>query len=150
MEIRFINQSQEKRWNNYRKYLKPILLKTVERLSVEKEVALSVILTEDEEIHAINQTYRNIDRPTDVISFAMEEGESSGIDFDVRELGDIFINVNAVVRQSAEYGHSLKREFCFLFTHGLLHLLGYDHLDVDDEEKMFALQEEILLEIAKR
>lgn len=150
MEIRFINQSQQKRWNNYRKYLKPILVKTVARLSIEKEVALSVILTEDAEIHAINQTYRNIDRPTDVISFAMEEGESSGIDLDIRELGDIFINVDAVVRQSAEYGHSLKREFCFLFTHGLLHLLGYDHLDVADEEKMFALQEEILLEIAKR
>ena len=66
------------------------------------------------------------------------------------ELGDIFINVKSIREQAQEYGHSLKREFCFLVTHGILHLLGYDHMDSDDEKEMFSLQEEILHEIARR
>ena len=61
-----------------------------------------------------------------------------------RELGDIIINLDRVISQAKEYGHSEKREICFLFTHGLLHLLGYDHMDKDDEKEMFALQEKIL------
>jgi probable rRNA maturation factor len=87
---------------------------------------------------------------TDVISFVMEEGESSLISTELRELGDIFISVDAIRRQAKEYGHSLKREFCFLFTHGLLHLLGYDHMTPSDEKEMDSFQEMILHEIAER
>lgn len=66
------------------------------------------------------------------------------------ELGDIFINVQAVKTQAEEYGHSQHREVCFLFTHGLLHLLGYDHMEEADEKVMFSLQDEILDELVKR
>ena len=150
MEILFINRSLEGSWRNYRKYLDPIAEKTAKTLGIPSDFECSVILVDRAEIHAINREYRHIDRPTDVISFAMEEGESSGIPSSTRELGDIFINVEAIRTQADDYGHSLKREFCFLFTHGLLHLLGFDHLNEDDEKKMFGLQEVILDEIAKR
>ncbi|MGB7595392.1 MAG: rRNA maturation RNase YbeY [Erysipelotrichaceae bacterium] len=150
MEILFINQSSEKSWRNYRKYLQPIALKTAKTIDIAADFGLSLILVDDAEIHAMNREYRGVDRPTDVISFASEEGEPDLIDGDLRELGDIFISVDAIRRQSLEYGHSLKREFCFLFTHGLLHLLGYDHMDPDGEIEMETVQEAILNEIAER
>ena len=100
-------------------------------------------------IHSINKEYRNIDRPTDVISFAFEddyEGESKIIlNKDLpRDLGEIFICSEVCINQAKEYNHSLKREMTFLFTHGLLHLLGYDHMEKEDEEVMFKLQDEIM------
>ena len=101
-------------------------------------------------IHEINREYRKIDKETDVISFASLDDESLLNMEDTVELGDIFINVEAIREQAKDYGHSLKREFCFLVIHGILHLLGYDHLNKDDEKVMFDLQEEILNEIAKR
>ncbi len=150
MEILFINQSAEKSWVNYRKYLQPIAKKTAQTLKITADFGLSLILVDDAQIHAMNRDYRDVDRPTDVISFAAEEGEPDLVVGDLRELGDIFISVDAVRRQSLEYGHSLKREFCFLFTHGLLHLLGYDHNTLEDEKEMDSFQEIILHEIAKR
>jgi probable rRNA maturation factor len=150
MEILFINQSSEKSWKNYAKYLKPIAVKTAHTLSIAADFGCSLILVDDGAIHAMNRDYRGVDRPTDVISFASEEGEPDLITGELRELGDIFISVDAIRRQSVDYGHSLKREFCFLFTHGLLHLLGYDHMDPEDEKEMEAIQEAILHEIAER
>jgi probable rRNA maturation factor len=150
MEILFINQSSQKSWRNYRKYLKPIALKTALTLDISEDIGLSLILIDDTQMLAMNHVYRGVDQPTDVISFASEEGEPDLIDGDLRELGDIFINVDAIRRQALEYGHSLKREFCFLFTHGLLHLLGYDHMDPDSEIEMETIQEAILHEIAAR
>lgn len=150
MEILFINRSTEKSWQNYRKYLLPIALKTAQTLTIDANFGMSLILVDDAEIHAMNRDYRGVDRVTDVISFAMEEGESSLIVSELRELGDIFISVDAIRRQAKDYGHSLKREFCFLFTHGLLHLLGYDHMTPSDEKEMDSFQEMILHEIAER
>ena len=150
MEILFINRSTEKSWKNYRKYLRLIALKTAEILSIDANFGMSVVLVDDAEIHAMNRDYRGVDRSTDVISFVMEEGESSLVSTELRELGDIFISVDAIRRQASDYGHSLKREFCFLFTHGLLHLLGYDHMTPADEKDMDSFQEMILHEIAKR
>ena len=69
---------------------------------------------------------------------------------ETNEIGDIFINVNAIIRQAVEYQHTYRREVCFLFTHGVLHLMGYDHMCEDDEKVMFALQDEILEDIAKK
>ena len=66
------------------------------------------------------------------------------------ELGDIFINIEAIVKQASEYGHSMRREVCFLFTHGLLHLLGYDHMEQEEERVMFALQDDILYDIVPK
>ena len=97
----------------------------------------------------MKSTYRGIDRPTDVITFAAMEGEVFGMEEEI-ELGDIFINVDAVVDQAKEYGHSQRREIGFLFVHGLLHCFGYDHMTEEDEKEMTALQKQILDPIVSR
>ena len=106
------------------------------------DASFSVIIIDNEKIHEINKEYRGIDRPTDVISFALEEDE----DYEVKDrlLGDIYISIDKVYEQAKEYGHSVKRELFFLVTHGFLHLLGYDHMNEKDEKEMFSLQEKIL------
>lgn len=106
-------------------------------------VDFNVILVSEDKIHEINKKYRGIDRPTDVISFALEDNKD--IEYDnYRLLGDIYICDKKVLDQAKEYGHSVKRELSFLAVHGLLHLLGYDHMKPEDEKVMFGLQEEIL------
>ncbi|MCU6707678.1 rRNA maturation RNase YbeY [Paenibacillus sp. J5C_2022] len=118
------------------------------------DVALT--FTDDDGIHSLNREYRGIDRPTDVLSFAMQDDgvEELDIVFEVESedeadpisgmLGDIIISVERAVAQSEEYGHSLERELGFLFVHGFLHLLGYDHEDEQAEAVMTAKQEEVL------
>ncbi len=106
-------------------------------------VMFNVIIVDNNKIHEINRDYRNIDKETDVISFALED-DTSIINPNVRVLGDIYISIDKAKQQAEEYGHSLKRELCFLTTHGFLHLMGYDHMIKEDEEEMFSLQEEIL------
>jgi probable rRNA maturation factor len=117
------------------------------------DVALTFV--DDARIHELNREYRGIDRPTDVLSFAMtEDGGEPDIVFGELEdgetdpvsgmLGDIVISLERAKAQSEEYGHSLEREIGFLFVHGFLHLLGYDHETPEDEAVMFAKQEEIL------
>ena len=114
----------------------------IEKLGV---VNFNVIIVGNEYIHKLNKEYRGIDRPTDVISFALEDTDDIKYD-DFRLLGDIYISIDKAESQAEEYGHSLKREICFLAVHGLLHLLGYDHMEKKDEEVMFAKQEVILNE----
>ena len=104
-----------------------------------ENVLFNVIIVDNEYIHKLNKEYRGVDRPTDVISFALEEVEN-----DIRILGDIYISIDKVYEQAKEYGHSNLREICFLMIHGFLHLLGYDHMKLEDEKVMFAKQEEIL------
>ena len=106
------------------------------------DASFSIIIIDNDKIHEINKEYRGIDRPTDVISFALEEDE----DYETKErlLGDIYISIDKVYEQAKEYNHSVKRELFFLVTHGFLHLLGYDHMKKDEEKIMFKLQEEIL------
>ena len=106
-------------------------------------VVFNVIIVDNEKIHEINKEYRGIDRPTDVISFALEDDKTFNRSV-IRILGDIYISIDKVRSQSAEYGHSFKRELYFLAVHGLLHLLGYDHMTKEDEKVMFAKQEEVL------
>ena len=138
-------------------YLIDVLNYTLEKLHID-EACASVILTDDEEVHYLNKTYRNIDRETDVISFALEDDKTeSDTLYNKRGknkhlLGDIYISIDRAKEQALEYGHSLTREICFLAVHGLLHLLGYDHMEKSDEEVMFSKQEEILnkREITKR
>ncbi len=103
----------------------------------------NIIIVDNTYIHELNKNYRGIDRPTDVISFALED-DKSFIHTDFKVLGDIYISLDTAKRQAEEYKHSLKREISFLSIHGLLHLLGYDHMVKEDEEKMFELQELIL------
>ena len=108
-----------------------------------KNAIFSVVFMEDEEIHQMNKEYRGVDRVTDVISFAFEDNNDLVYN-DIRMLGDIFICIPQMKRQAEEYGHSEKRELSFLAVHGILHLLGYDHMNEDDEKVMFELQELIL------
>ena len=106
-------------------------------------VMFNVIIVDNPRIHEINKEYRGIDRETDVISFALEDDKSFNRT-DIRILGDIYISLDKVISQSEEYGHSFKRELFFLALHGLLHLLGYDHMKKEDEVVMFGKQEEVL------
>lgn len=105
----------------------------------------SITFINDDKMHELNKTYRNIDRTTDVLSFAFEDsidGFSSNIP--IRMLGDIYISIDKAHEQALSYGHSYLRELSFLMIHGFLHLLGYDHMESDDEKVMFERQEEIL------
>ena len=105
-------------------------------------VEFNVIFVDSNKIHEINKEYRGIDRETDVISFALED--NMDISLDHRLLGDIYICVERAEEQAKEYEHSFLREISFLMIHGLLHLLGYDHMKEEDEKVMFGKQEEIL------
>ena len=117
------------------------------------EVALTFV--DDEEIQALNKAYRDKDKPTDVLSFPQWEDnddemtivydEDDAPEEDAEMIGDIVISLQTAKRQAEEFGHSLEREVCFLFVHGFLHLLGYDHEEGDAEEaEMFAKQDQIL------
>lgn len=106
-------------------------------------VSFNIIIVDNETIHSINKEYRGVDRPTDVISFALED-DKTFIQTDTRILGDIYISIDKAREQAESYGHSLKREIFFLTIHGLLHLLGYDHMKEEEEKEMFRLQELIL------
>lgn len=107
-------------------------------------VTFNVIFVDSKTIRELNKNYRNIDRETDVISFALEDGEEN-INFEFgRLLGDIYICTSKMKEQAKEYEHSEKREMGFLTIHGLLHLLGYDHMNKEEEKIMFDKQKEIL------
>ena len=108
-----------------------------------KSAIFNIIFVSNDEIHEINKTYRNTDRITDVISFALEDNEEETFK-ELRLLGDIYIAIDVAYDQALEYNHSREREVCFLATHGILHLLGYDHMSEEEEKVMFSLQEELL------
>ena len=105
----------------------------------------NVIIVDNDYIHKLNKEYRGIDRPTDVISFALED-EVDDVKLDFRVLGDIYISLDKTNEQAKLYNHSFLRELSFLTIHGLLHLLGYDHMVKEDEEIMFKKQDELLNE----
>ncbi len=121
------------------------------------EAQINLLLTGDSEIHRINMEFRNIDRPTDVLSFPMIEYERPG-EFDFLEtkedcfdpetgelvLGDIVISKDRVISQAEEYGHSIQREFAFLIAHSMLHLIGYDHINRDEQVVMEEKQRQIM------
>lgn len=127
--------------NDY-SFIKEYLDKTLNKLKVKNSI-FSIIFVDDKKIHELNREYRNIDRITDVISFAFEDNMNIHND-DIRVLGDIYICVPQAIRQAELYKHDLNRELSFLAVHGLLHLLGYDHMTKEDEKIMFGLQKEIL------
>ncbi len=108
-----------------------------------KNASFSIVFVDNEKIQELNKNYRGIDRVTDVISFAFEDNMDFQFD-DLRILGEIYICIPRMIEQAKEYGHSETRELAFLTVHGLLHLLGYDHMTKEDEEVMFKIQEEVL------
>ena len=102
----------------------------------KKSGSVSLLFTDDEAIHTLNREFRQVDKPTDVLSFPSDE---PGF------FGDIAISVPCAVRQAGEYGHSIEREIAFLTVHAMLHLFGYDHIEPADEEVMRHRQREILV-----
>lgn len=145
MNIDFVFDNEVENFeNNYEQDFTAIIEQALKTLGIEDDVEVSCVLVDDERIHDINREYRHIDRSTDVISFAMEDNDQFYVEGMPRTLGDIFISVDHAKKQAEEYGHSLRREMCFLFTHGILHLLGYDHMTDEQEKEMFGLQDQIL------
>ncbi|MDC7295381.1 MULTISPECIES: rRNA maturation RNase YbeY [unclassified Butyrivibrio] len=138
---------------------KTVASKVLEEEGCEHEVEISLIITDDEGIREMNNEFREIDKPTDVLSFPNVSYETPG-DFSVIDgeqqvdllnpdtgnimFGDIVINENRVRSQAKEYGHSEKREFAFLIAHSMLHLCGYDHMEPEEAAVMEAKQENIL------
>lgn len=124
------------------------VVKEVLEYAIKKEqlgdVLFNVIIVDNDFIHELNRDYRHIDRETDVITFALEDEKDMITPVDTRVLGDIYISIDKAFAQAEEYGHSLKRELCFLAVHGFYHLLGYDHMNEEEEKVMFAKQEEVL------
>lgn len=155
-EIKFFDNNKEL----YDK-IELVMEKCLDKESVPYEVEISLSVVSLQEIHDINSQHRNIDRPTDVLSFPQlelsEVGKidwdsldlSGSVNYDTEEviLGDIILCVDRAKEQAIEYGHSLDREICFLVAHSMFHLLGYDHMNQNDENIMIAKQEEVLREL---
>ena len=141
-EITFDYGEYAKKLYSYKNFLLKVADLTYKKLNLSGPILFDCTFVDTNEIHRINREYRQKDRPTDVISFALWE---NGIKTPL--LGELYICYDKVKQQANEYNHSFKRELCFLFLHGLLHLLGYDHMNLEDEKVMFGLQNEILDEL---
>ena len=127
-----------------------VLAKTAEVYGLEPHTEVSVVLADDRYIQELNFQYRNKNQPTDVLSFALNEGETPAIiaDSDMSPdllLGDIIISLETAARQADDYNHSLEREVAFLTVHGMLHLLGYDHETETEREEMRSEEEHVLM-----
>lgn len=127
----------------YNKYINKIYSHTMKVLSISHNLQVSLTLINKKEIQKLNKNYRKKDYPTDVLSFF----SSSPIKEISLNFIDIYICKEIAIQQAEEYEHSYKREICFLFTHGLLHGLGYDHITKKEEEIMFSIQNKILEEL---
>ncbi|MBR2596673.1 MAG: rRNA maturation RNase YbeY [Solobacterium sp.] len=149
MNITFINRTNQPA-EPYRPLFEAIAASAEDVLGLDRDLEISVTFVRSRTIHIINRDYRGIDRPTDVISFAVQDDDMPLIEEETKDLGDLFINIDYARRQAREYGHSEAREFGFLFTHGLLHCLGYDHMTPEEEKEMFALQDRILDPLVSR
>ena len=152
MELDF--DSYQKQYNKYEKIYLNLLEITWKHLGLKCDPIISVSIVDKDLIHKINLEYRKVDRPTDVISFAFLDNESNKKDILTKKgnviLGDIYICADVAKEHAKEYGNTDEREFKFLFVHGILHLLGYDHMKKEDEDVMFPLQEEILQKELKK
>lgn len=123
------------------------IAKTISRFEKVKGIHyVSIIMVDSKEIHRLNKEYRNIDSETDVISFAcIDDLDNVKVKYGYPvELGDVFISTKHIINQAESYNHSCLREFSFLVAHGIYHLLGYDHMNAEDEAIMFKKQEEVL------
>jgi len=142
----------------YEDIIKSVINESIDYEKCPYEVEVAVILTDNEEIHNINKEHRDVDSPTDVLSFPMVDYEKpsnfEGIEDKVEDyfnpdsgeliLGDIVISIEKVIEQAKQYGHSTKRELAFLVAHSMMHLFGYDHMDTEEATIMEAKQNEIL------
>lgn len=125
--------------------VKEVLIYATEKEKLNN-VEFNVIIVDNNYIHNLNKTYRNIDRETDVITFALDDEDKVKTEGNIDILGDIYISVDKAKEQAEEYGHTFLREITFLAVHGFYHLLGYDHMNEEEEKVMFQKQEEVLNE----
>lgn len=110
----------------------------------EEPWEMSVLLCDNKRIHELNREYRHIDRPTDVLSFALNEGDEVNGEVESQLLGDLVISLERTAEQAKEYGHPFERELAYLTVHGCLHILGYDHMTEEDKKEMRTEEEFIL------
>ena len=158
MNILVENEAKGELDFDYEEIIKQVVEKIVSTENCPYDIEVNVLLTNNEEIHETNYNFRNIDRPTDLLSFPMvdydypadfslvDESPEGYLNPETDELvlGDIMISVDKVYEQAEEYGHSRRREFAFLIAHSMLHLLGYDHIKDEDRMVMEAKQEAVL------
>lgn len=157
MKISYLNQQDKHKLSlKLKRLIKNAVKATLKYMKFRNDVEISVVLTDNPGIQALNATHRNIDRPTDVLSFPMFDYDENGeIIEDYAEfnemgdlcLGDIVISLERAEEQAEAYGHSFVREVTFLTVHSMLHLLGYDHMTPEDEAEMFGYQNDILEEM---
>ncbi|MCQ2770815.1 MAG: rRNA maturation RNase YbeY [Clostridia bacterium] len=143
------NQKHLKITTEIKSMLRDVIKRTLVSEDFGNDAEVSLSFVDNEEIHRLNKEFRGIDRPTDVLSFPMLDGDDDTGDFDMYVdslvLGDIIISVEKAIAQASEYGHSIERELAFLTVHSTLHLLGYDHeTGPEDEHIMFDKQDKIL------
>ena len=144
-----INFNLNKETCRFKKDIEKIFEVALDETGIPSNILVNITLISGEEIRQMNKTYRDVDRVTDVLSFPMIDNINDiekEYDFAFGEcnIGDIYINLERAKEQANEYGHSLKREFCFLSLHGFLHLLGYDHMEKEDERIMFYIADKVL------
>lgn len=153
MNLEIFDKTKQKMDEQDLKLVKNLLDFASQKLGLTDDTEMSVTFMNNDEIQQINRQYRGLNKPTDVISFAIEEDpdKEDVINFDdelmkeiPRNLGDIFVSIDKVYEQALDLGHSNQRELGFLVVHGFLHLNGYDHMRPTDEDEMFSLQREIL------
>lgn len=152
MDLEIYDHTDGKASEHQLKLISNLLQFAAKQLELSKNTEMSVTLVNNPEIKKLNAKYRGVDRATDVLSFANEESEGEPpiiLDPEIaaqipKDLGDLFISIDKVAEQARFLGHSQDRELGFLAVHGFLHLNGYDHIEVDDEKKMFHLQAQIL------
>lgn len=144
MELDFCNETAIE-LDDYYPIYERLLDKTLKVLNKTCEYVVSITFVNIDKIHEINKKFRDVDRETDVISFAFLDDKKEIIKGNIPiDLGEIYICYDVALRNSISYGNTINRELSFLFVHGLLHLFGYNHIKKEDEEIMFPLQEEIL------
>jgi probable rRNA maturation factor len=125
--------------------LRRVTAEALRHEGIEGEITLSVVITDDEAVRELNREFRDVDAPTDVLAFGIgEESDFVTAPGEPAYLGDVIISYPRAVIQAEEYGHSINRELALLTAHGVLHLLGYDHVDEVESTEMWARQNEIL------
>lgn len=158
------NELEEELDKNYMDIINKVIAESLEQEGCPYEVEISVTITDNDKIKEINREYRNMDKPTDVLSFPLidfntpsnfdeiEEDNDEWFDLDTGELmlGDIIISLERAKQQAQEYGHSVEREIGFLTAHSMLHLMGYDHMIQEEEQVMLSKQKQILNEVGLR
>lgn len=143
VDIVFVNETHES-IEEWVPLLTRVIEKTIEQEGISKDKEVSVIFVTPDRIQELNRDYRGHDRVTDVISFALNDTDDTIVGVELPILGDIFVCLEVARQQAVEYGHTLERELGFLVCHGLLHLLGYDHMTPEEEADMFSKQEAVL------